>query len=657
MFSAIFVLVLHLGIPELSSGAGARRGRERQALRIALTVLAAVLVGSHAKEPNHTFTLPHDDRAVQTFEKPHALNFRHRSVNFHTHIYSATLSHDKGEWVAAFFTGDIRQHAHPDLFAGLEKARCRFPVHLPGRGMIPHNATRFNATHITQQYYGSTTVWTCAVPAAISAHMRRMRVPAHGRRCVAVTLSGIEGGTRVGPVTACTEVPVGGAVKRKHKLAHCMSPLWNTINQWHLIPQYIEYHKRVGVEHFYFYILYPGSSLGGGLPVLLPYILSGQVTVRRFDTGWTAAMYSERQTDFTPAGEVHNPGQANFPYKLQGLAATDCLWRLRGTTEWAAVNVDLDEWFSPIWPAIGAKNVKNHRAGQECWTAGKCEEDGAAPCPWCDLQDAGNWYCCSTTKSDTHNTSDACSQVEYPPLSDDQHRCRHAEADCSGHGKVDYKGACTCDHHWEGNKCEKKCEKDKQCGTKGVAQGRGRKVQGADDRAEEREPRPEHLLPRLDKAMHDGIIQIMVHRWIAHMPDTHLDSPQMVDVQEIDSTHSDEWTKSIVRPEKVNTMWVHAISNPFHTDRQGMDMCLGACASHKVHNDPSAWGGLELAFLHFSNGYWHGRADLPRHMPDFIHGENHSIVKWTFSPHLKGKLNAAIEASLLAVGGPDRERP
>jgi len=86
-------------------------------------------------------------------------------------------------------------------------------------------------------------------------------------------------------------------------------------------------------------------------------------------------------------------------------------------------------------------------------------------------------------------------------------------------------------------------------------------------------------------------------------------------------------------------------------------MCLGACASHKVHNDPSVSGGLELAFLHFSNGFWHGRADLPRHMPDFIHGENHSIVKWTFSPHLKGKLNAAIEASLLAVGGPDRERP
>ena len=71
---------------------------------------------------------------------------------------------------------------------------------------------------------------------------------------------------------------------------------------------------------------------------------------------------------------------------------------------------------------VGLGMLLNLRAGQECWTAGSCEADGAAPCFWCDS--GGNWYCCSATKSDVHNASDACGQVEHSDSDDNQHRCR-----------------------------------------------------------------------------------------------------------------------------------------------------------------------------------------------------------------------------------------
>ena len=91
-------------------------------------------------------------------------------------------------------------------------------------------------------------------------------------------------------------VEINRAVAEVERMGCCLLPTRVPTS----LPQYIEYHKRVGVEHFYFYILCLGSSLGGGLPVLLPYILSGQVTVRRFDTGWTAAVQVERQTISPP---------------------------------------------------------------------------------------------------------------------------------------------------------------------------------------------------------------------------------------------------------------------------------------------------------------------------------------------------------------------
>lgn len=88
------------------------------------------------------------------------------------------------------------------------------------------------------------------------------------------------------------------------------------------LEEWIEYHKLVGVEHFY---LYNHESKDQYREILAPYIQAGEVTL----------------TDWSGNGEVH--GQ----FRAAQLGAIDhAIKRSGGTTFWLAI-IDLDEFLVP----------------------------------------------------------------------------------------------------------------------------------------------------------------------------------------------------------------------------------------------------------------------------------------------------------------------
>lgn len=95
------------------------------------------------------------------------------------------------------------------------------------------------------------------------------------------------------------------------------------------LKEWIDFHKRVGVEHFY---LYNHRSGDGYREVLQPYIDAGEVEL------FEVSEVAETIDQFNP---------------LQSGCYTECLERARGVTKWVAF-LDVDEYlFSP-----GGGNVK-----------------------------------------------------------------------------------------------------------------------------------------------------------------------------------------------------------------------------------------------------------------------------------------------------------
>ena len=90
------------------------------------------------------------------------------------------------------------------------------------------------------------------------------------------------------------------------------------------LKEWIEFHKLVGVNHFY---LYNNCSIDNYESVLQPYIDTGEVELVQWP--YTSASWE------------------NWLYETQAGAYTDCLSRAKGITKWLAL-IDIDEFLTPM---------------------------------------------------------------------------------------------------------------------------------------------------------------------------------------------------------------------------------------------------------------------------------------------------------------------
>jgi|SRR6187455_427762 len=101
------------------------------------------------------------------------------------------------------------------------------------------------------------------------------------------------------------------------------------------LKEWIDYHKSVGVDHFY---LYNNESKDDCLIVLKPYISSGDVELVDWPDIWP---------------EIH------FGYGCQPKAYMDCINKCSGKTTWLAI-IDLDEYLLPMKKGCLKKTLKKY---------------------------------------------------------------------------------------------------------------------------------------------------------------------------------------------------------------------------------------------------------------------------------------------------------
>jgi glycosyl transferase family 92 len=114
-------------------------------------------------------------------------------------------------------------------------------------------------------------------------------------------------------------------------------------NEEPYLKEWIEFHKLVGVDHFY---LYNHSSTDGYLAVLEPYILSGEVEL--FDWPVPANSWNE------------------WIHEVQPAAYVNCIKRAKGRAKWLAL-IDIDEFLTPTSESSILEILKDY---EEC--AGVC---------------------------------------------------------------------------------------------------------------------------------------------------------------------------------------------------------------------------------------------------------------------------------------------
>jgi hypothetical protein len=99
-------------------------------------------------------------------------------------------------------------------------------------------------------------------------------------------------------------------------------------NEARWVKEWIEYHKIMGVEHFY---LYNNDSSDGYLHVLEPYIKSGLVEIIPWESRYAP---------------FHDPRQPVQWVGFQLSAFNDCIQRTCGVAKWLAL-IDIDEYLFP----------------------------------------------------------------------------------------------------------------------------------------------------------------------------------------------------------------------------------------------------------------------------------------------------------------------
>lgn len=102
-------------------------------------------------------------------------------------------------------------------------------------------------------------------------------------------------------------------------------------NEARFLKEWINYHQKVGVEHFW---LYNNNSDDNYLEVLQPYINNGIVELKEWNFSYV--------------------GGNDFFYRVQIGAYNDCLNLAKGKSKWLAI-IDSDEFIMPI----SDKNISN----------------------------------------------------------------------------------------------------------------------------------------------------------------------------------------------------------------------------------------------------------------------------------------------------------
>lgn len=106
-------------------------------------------------------------------------------------------------------------------------------------------------------------------------------------------------------------------------------------NEARFLKEWIEYHKLVGVEHFW---LYNNDSSDNYIDALNPYILDGTVELFYWPDIWPDIV---------------------FPFGCQSNAYNDAISRALHKTEWLAL-IDLDEFIVPLQHSSISKTINKH---------------------------------------------------------------------------------------------------------------------------------------------------------------------------------------------------------------------------------------------------------------------------------------------------------
>lgn len=123
----------------------------------------------------------------------------------------------------------------------------------------------------------------------------------------------------------CLQMPAfaGKGPKKSHQYRYEIAACLFFQNESFYLKEWIEYHKLIGVEHFY---LFNNASTDNYLEILYPYILSGEVEL------------------FDRPTITNNQSEQNI---LQCSVYNDALAMAKGVSKWLAI-MDADEFIVPI---------------------------------------------------------------------------------------------------------------------------------------------------------------------------------------------------------------------------------------------------------------------------------------------------------------------
>ena len=140
----------------------------------------------------------------------------------------------------------------------------------------------------------------------------------------------------------CLLTPIGLFSKEKYKLSVCAI----FQNESEYLKEWIDYHRKVGVDHFY---LYNNNSTDDYKKVLEPYIKKRIVELYE----WPSV---QEENDWS-----------NFSFNIQPKVYNDALKRSKSKSKWLAI-IDTDEFIVPVCE----KNIVDVLEKHYGWVSGLC---------------------------------------------------------------------------------------------------------------------------------------------------------------------------------------------------------------------------------------------------------------------------------------------
>jgi len=145
----------------------------------------------------------------------------------------------------------------------------------------------------------------------------------------------------VEPFLKCSEIERDNPPPRKIKIGACISRFWG---QHDLVPEWIAYHRLLGVQHFWFFVAEPFENIANTMPRFEP-----DITYVPYNYVWRAH-YKNAPADF----RINYGGEALF----QGAANNHCLYFAKQYGLDFIFTPDLDEYVNILDPNITHSSTK-----------------------------------------------------------------------------------------------------------------------------------------------------------------------------------------------------------------------------------------------------------------------------------------------------------